>query len=176
MQIIVRFNQENVTDDEAKQFRCRRAVRGVLFDSENKIALIHALNEGYYSLPGGGVEDGETYEQGVVRECREEAGCDAEVVKYIGTTIEYRKNIELLNESWGYTLKVIGDKSLPIMTGDESEAEKNSVVIWVSVVEAIRLIEPILPNPRPQSGFALYNSNFLERDLIFLKSVEKLNL
>lgn len=165
------FNQENVTDDDAKQFRHRKAVRGIVFDSDENIALIHAKSAGYYSLPGGGVKDNETLEEGIIRECKEETGCDVEIIEYIGTTLEYRKENRLLNESYGYTLKTVGEKGFPIFVGDESEAERKSVVIWVSVAEAIRLIESILPVSKPQSGIELYNSNCLERDLTFLETI-----
>ena len=164
MNLIAYFNKENVSDDEAKQLRHRRAVRGVVFDSDNNIALLHAKNEGYYGLPGGGVDSEETYEQGVVRECKEEVGCDVEVIKYLGTTLEYRKRSKLLNESWGYITKVIGEKGLPILVGDENEAEKNSVVVWVSLKEAIRLMEA---TPIPSE---LYEQYCLDRDLTFLKA------
>lgn len=164
MNLIAYFNKENVSDDEAKQLRHRRAVRGVVFDSDNNIALLHAKNEGYYGLPGGGVDSEETYEQGVVRECKEEVGCDVEVIKYLGTTLEYRKRNNLLNESWGYITKVIGEKGLPILVGDENEAEKNSVVVWVSLKEAIRLMEA---TPIPSE---LYEQYCLDRDLTFLKA------
>jgi 8-oxo-dGTP pyrophosphatase MutT (NUDIX family) len=167
MNLIASFNKEEVTDDEAKQLRHRRAVRGVIFDSNNNIALLHAKNEGYYGLPGGEVDGEETYEQGIVRECKEEVGCDVEIIKYIGTTFEYRKRNNLLNESWGYVTKVISEKGLPILVGDENEAEKNSVVVWVSLSEAIRLMEAT------PTQSELYSQYCIERDLAFLKTIQK---
>jgi len=163
MNLIASFNQENVSGDEIKQLRHRRAVRGIIFDSDSNVALLHAKNEGYYGLPGGGVDSEEKYEQGIVRECKEEVGCDVEIVKYIGTTLEYRKRNNLLNESWGYTTKVVGEKGLPILIGDENEIEKNSVVIWVTLTEAIRLMQ-LMPI---QSE--LYNQYCIDRDLTFLQ-------
>ena len=44
--------------------------------------------KGYWALPGGRVEAGETVEQTVIREVKEETGLDAEIVKKIG---EYRE-------------------------------------------------------------------------------------
>lgn len=167
MNLIASFNKENVSDDEAKELRHRRAVRGIIFDSDNNVALLHAKNEGYYGLPGGGVDSGETYEQGIVRECKEEVGCDVEIVKYIGTTFEYRKRNKLLNESWGYITKVIGEKGSPILVGDENEAEKNSVVVWVSLAEAIRLMEE---TPKQSE---LYEQYCVDRDLAFLKTSDE---
>jgi len=167
MELIASFNQENVSDTDAKEFRHRRAVRGIVFDSDNNIALLHAKNEGYYGLPGGGVDSEETYEQGIARECKEEVGCDVEIVKYIGTTFEYRKRNKLLNESWGYVTKIIGEKGLPILIGDENDAEKNSVILWVSLTEAISLMKSIPIQPE------IYEQYCVDRDLTFLREANK---
>lgn len=35
----------------------------------------------YYTFPGGGLEDGESFEEGVIREIKEEFGIDIKVVK-----------------------------------------------------------------------------------------------
>lgn len=54
---------------------------------DNKIALIKRKNppfEGYYALPGGFVERGETVEQALVREVKEEIGLDIRIVKLVG--------------------------------------------------------------------------------------------
>lgn len=166
MDIIASFNEEQVSDAEAAQFRHRRSVRGIVYDADSNIALIHAKNEGYYTLPGGGVELEETHEQGIVRECKEEIGCDTLIIKYIGTTQEYQKDNSLLKGVWGYTLKVVGPKGSPILVGDESEAEKNSVVEWVSLADAIKLIESLLEVPD------LYIRYCVKTDIAFLKSIE----
>lgn len=42
----------------------------------------------YYVIPGGGLEDGETLEENVIRELKEEFNVDIEVVKFL-TTEEY---------------------------------------------------------------------------------------
>lgn len=164
MKIIASFNHEKVSEDESSCFHHRRAVRGVIFDSDGNIALIHAKNEGYYSLPGGGVNNEETYEQGIIRECKEEVGCNVTIEKYIGTTFEYRKGNKLINESWGYVLKVVGEKGSPLLIGDESEAEKNSVVLWVKLADAIKLMESL------STPSELYNQYCVDRDIAFLKS------
>ncbi len=44
--------------------------------------------KGYWALPGGRVEAGETVEQTVVREVKEETGLDVEIIRKIG---EYRE-------------------------------------------------------------------------------------
>jgi|JI10StandDraft_1071094.scaffolds.fasta_scaffold20093_5 8-oxo-dGTP pyrophosphatase MutT (NUDIX family) len=162
MNLITSFKKENITDTEAKLFRKRRAVRGIVFDTDNNIALLYVKKQEYYGLPGGGVDDAETYEQAIVRECREEIGCDVEIIQYLGTTLEYRKADSVINESWGYIARTIGEKGLPILFGDEDEVEKNSVVIWVPLQEAIRLMKSATEEN-------LYSQYCIERDLAFLE-------
>jgi 8-oxo-dGTP diphosphatase len=43
---------------------------------------------GYWGLPGGRMDPGETVEQTVVRECKEETGLEVEIVRKIGEYVE----------------------------------------------------------------------------------------
>lgn len=58
---------------------------------DGKIVLIKRKNppfENYYALPGGFVEKGETVEQALVREVKEETGLDVDIVKLVGVYSE----------------------------------------------------------------------------------------
>lgn len=59
---------------------------GVIFtekDGEKMIGLVHDVF-GYWTLAKGGVEKGETSEEGAIREIKEKTGLDVEVVKLLG--------------------------------------------------------------------------------------------
>ena len=59
---------------------------GALIFNRDKILLVERGKEplkGYWSLPGGVLETGETLEQGVIREVREETGLEVQPVKVI---------------------------------------------------------------------------------------------
>ena len=47
----------------------------------NKILLHHGLTDNHYTLPGGRVKEGETTEQALKREMKEEMGYDIDILK-----------------------------------------------------------------------------------------------
>ena len=55
----------------------RISSRAIIF-KDNKVVLIYRKRDyqEYYVFPGGKVEDGETKEKCVIRECKEELGID----------------------------------------------------------------------------------------------------
>ena len=59
--------------------------------SEDKILLIKRNTRpfvGYWALPGGRMDPGETIEQTIVREVKEETGLDVEIVYKVGEYVE----------------------------------------------------------------------------------------
>jgi len=62
---------------------------------QGKIVVIRRKNEpfkGYYALPGGIVEYGETVEEAVLREVKEETGLDVEIHKLVGVYSDPRRD------------------------------------------------------------------------------------
>lgn len=51
----------------------RNSARSIIIENQ-KIAMLHSRGYGYYALPGGGIEEGETPAEAMIRETREEAG------------------------------------------------------------------------------------------------------
>lgn len=65
----------------------KTAASAVIFRRDGRVLLIRRgrpPRAGTWSLPGGHVEDGETPEETVVREVREETGLVVSVVRYLG--------------------------------------------------------------------------------------------
>ena len=62
----------------------RRAIRAILLTPENDILLLRIRHpdtgEWFWITPGGGIEPGETIEEGLKRELREELGLDLFVI------------------------------------------------------------------------------------------------
>jgi 8-oxo-dGTP diphosphatase len=68
-----------------------RTTAAIVEFPDERILLVKRLTVpfiGYWALPGGRVEAGETVEQTVVREVKEETGLDVEIIRKIG---EYRE-------------------------------------------------------------------------------------
>lgn len=147
---------------ENVEYHPRTAVRAVLRDG-NKIALLHVRKHHYYKLPGGGVDDGETPEEGLKREIREEVGCTFTILQEIGEIRERRSHVGLAQTSYCYLAK-IQEGGKPTFT--EEEAERGFTLRWVTFVEALQSIK----NSQPST----YDGKFIVvRDLRFLQAARK---
>ena len=63
--------------------RFRIAVSAVIFDRE-RVLLAHRRDIDWWNLPGGGMELGETVDEALHREVREETGLEVEIEQLIG--------------------------------------------------------------------------------------------
>ena len=80
---------------------------------EGKILLIKRNTKpfvGYWALPGGRMDPGETIEQTVVRECKEETGLDVAIVRKVGEYVERgtKDDIEYEYYPTCFVVKVVG--------------------------------------------------------------------
>jgi 8-oxo-dGTP diphosphatase len=154
------------TSENDEGFRIRKAARAVVFDGENKIAILKVANHNYHKLPGGGVEEGEDLAKALERESMEEIGCKISVVGEIGKIVEHREKWNLKQESYCYLAKLVGEKG----QSDFTEKEKNEgfAVVWVPLDEAIEKLRKDEPND--------YEGKFIQvRDLCFLEEAKNIN-
>jgi len=154
------FNEENVTDAEAASFYQRTSVRAIVVDADKKIGLLYSSRFGFYEFPGGGVERGETTEQAVVRECKEEAGCTVQIICEVGRTIEMRKASRQVTKVYCYIVKVVGPKGEPQLMPDE--LADGLSVHWVGIEEVRGFLFK-----RADRSKKLYHNYMANRALVF---------
>jgi len=158
------INPRNAAEEDFVGCTFRNAARAVIQDSDGKVALMYVARDGYYKLPGGGVDEGEDMLEGLRRECQEEAGCNIEVVGEIGSTLEYWKEQNEKQTSYCYFAKVSGDKGIPQFT--ESEKKRGFEIMWFPYEEALATIKG--------SKFIDYGVDYMvPRDTLFLEAARK---
>ena len=160
MKILKEIKDEPIPE----KFDVREASRAVVFDSDNKIPLLFVSKYNYHKLPGGGIEKGEGKIAACKRELLEETGSTIEITGELGEITEYRSKFNLFQTSYCYIGKVLKKGKLNLMP---DEIEEGFELIWVSLEEAIELIN----NDKPSN----YEGKFIkERDLRFLEEAYKL--
>lgn len=116
----------------------REAVRAIVLEN-SKILLIHSKLNGDYKLPGGGIEEGETLKEALVREVQEEAGIIVEAEKEVLRVMEYDEGqfddcdvFKML--SIYYKCKAVEETQQNL---DSYELEIGFIPEWVNIDEAI---------------------------------------
>lgn len=109
----------------------RVACRGLVIRG-NQILLSHEHNTDWYLIPGGGLEDGETIEEGCIREMREETGLLVEPTERILTIKEGYG--DWLYISHYFLCRELGQGE-PELT--QLEAQRGLVPEWIDLEEAL---------------------------------------
>ena len=116
--------------------KIRKAVRCYLIKDNNVVATKYkeGSKEGYYDIPGGKIEEGESPEQTAIREMKEETGLDVRNLKYKGNMI-----IEYLNRIFDFDVFVASESE-----GEPQEFQENTSE-WIEIPELLHK-EKILSN------------------------------
>lgn len=139
----------------------RHAARTVLFDRNGRVAIINVKKHGYYKIPGGGIDEGESSHDAAIREAREESGCDCSIIGELGRAETEIPVWEMLDISDGFIAVTKGDKSEP--NYEAWEKERGFEIEWFDDIDtAISTLENNIVTEPGMS--ALQN-----RDLNFLK-------
>jgi 8-oxo-dGTP pyrophosphatase MutT (NUDIX family) len=64
----------DLQDYDSSWPRSQRPTVRAIIEYNGKLAMIHKLKYDYYAFPGGGIEDGESYHDALIREVHEETG------------------------------------------------------------------------------------------------------
>lgn len=133
----------------------RTRVAGIIF-IDGKIALMHRKDvlkrpemPEYYTLPGGGLEEGETLEEGTKREIKEEFGIDVELVKKLYEITSEKFNQKEIFYLCKYVSGTFGTGEGPEFSGDPKYIESGKYLpelIDIENLEKINLMPPEIKN------------------------------
>lgn len=162
MKTIGVFDEKNYDPDWTRYVR--EAVRAVIVRGD-KIALVRSRSEGFYKFPGGGIEEGETHLDTLVRETAEEAGLEIvpETVREFGMLHEIRKGLygeEIFDQKSYYYLADVreGQNEQKL---DEYEERLGYELVWENIQKAYDVNMEL--GKKYRTTFVIRESYVLER-------------
>ena len=106
-----------------KKADIRRTIDAVIEDNAGNVILIkrkYPPFQGYYALPGGFIEKGESAKKALVREIKEETNLDVKILHKIGLYTEEGRDPRGRIHSTAYKCSIIGDIT-KMRSGDDSK-------------------------------------------------------
>lgn len=114
------------------------SVAALVTNAQGQILLVNSPWRGW-EYPGGLIEPGETFQEALHREIREESGVEIEITGFVGIC----KNVERDIVNIDFTAKYVGGELRP--------SEESTDVIWATPEEAMGLITFPLTKKRLQN-------------------------
>ncbi len=135
---------DDVYYDDKPLNDARFCSRGIILNKENKIAIIHVRGNDdfgvrdYYELPGGGLENNESYESCLIREMQEELGVNIDNIIPLGVVSYDFKKIGVHNIAMYYVGRVCGEAKTNYT---KKEKKLFASIEWYELDDLILLLE-----------------------------------
>jgi len=141
----------------------RRAARAIVLRGED-ILLLYTERYHDYSLPGGGIDEGEGVLEGLKRELQEETGAQGisnieEFARYDEYRPWYKPDADIIHMiSYCYVCDI--DKELGDTAYESYEVNNGMKPLWVNINEAIAHNEAVIANSN-KKGLSIERETFL---------------
>lgn len=120
----------------------RMTARAIVKNEQGLFAVMYAEKFNLYSLPGGGIEDGEDKVSALRREILEETGCGCDQIEELGCVLENRAHADYTQKSFYYVVTTSGDPQETKLTEDERNNKTH--VQWHTLDEVYaRIASPV---------------------------------
>lgn len=116
----------------------RRTARAIVKTRDGLFAVMYADKFHLYSLPGGGIEDGEDVLTALRREVYEETGCVCDEVRELGIVSENRASLDYTQINYYFVVTTNHIPSENHLT--EAEQANRTVTLWHTFDDVMQLI------------------------------------
>lgn len=146
----------------------RKAARGIVLNGE-QILLLYTKRYHDYTLPGGGIDEGESNVDGLIRELQEETGAhNITNIKEFGLYEEYRpwykNDFNIVHmESYCYVCDI--DEELRDTTLEDYEVQNGMTPLWINIHQAIKHNEETLAKSE-KKGLSIERETFLLKRIV----------
>ena len=146
----------------------RRAVRAIVRDGD-EILLLYTRRYNDYSLPGGGVDEGEDLTTALRRELCEETGAqEIQILHEYGCIDEYRPSLKpdhdvLYMRSFVYLCQV--SRQLGEAKMEHYEIKNGMEARWVKLAEAIDHNEGVIASQAASMGMSIQRETWILKHL-----------
>ena len=141
----------------------RKAARAIVLNGED-ILLLYTKRYHDYTLPGGGIDEGESNIEGLIRELQEETGAhNVTNIKEFGLYEEYRpwykNDFDIMHmKSYCYVCDI--DKELRDTTLEDYEVNNGMTPLWINIHQAIQHNEETMAKSE-KKGLSIERETFL---------------
>ncbi len=119
-------------EEEPTDYATRLTGKVIVLNEAGEVLLFGGL------LLGGGIEEHESIEEGVRRECLEEAGVTIGELHPLGQVVQFRDVYKKRYEIHGFFANFVEQVSDPIT---KSASERQRTKAWTPISEAIQLLQ-----------------------------------
>lgn len=128
----------------------RIIARAFVINDENQIGILHIKGDDifghrdYYETSGGGVDEGETKEEAILRELDEEIGFKCAIISYLGCVNDEYNLIKRKNENHYFLCKTISKTKIHYVSEGDSLIES---VCWYSPKDFLKIYDRMQDTP-----------------------------